>query len=456
MLCFVAVLALLCVAFVLTQWLHSTLTERSFSGLNISNGSSFIHGMAGFSLHQTEPTQGQNSGPVWSGTGEGQQYLHQDPMSPRIYAQNGFSDSCNSFQETQAGQDSGRGSFSGSSRSPWTGELSATYMKSEQMSRYPSQDSIGAHSQRTNHSSTANSHDHSRSTRMYPNVSQMSFRMSSASSDVTGRSNSPENSALFTPRQQMDLQAFDYPYSEEDLSGSHPFYHRNSTAGISPHSITTPMTTGRSYSLYPTAEDESFLSLTSRPNTLASQGPVAGDSVIFESPTLWDNGNDFLDSRGSSPVLEPWTLPLPQMASATNSPLENSPSIEGLSPGYAQDFPDLVELPPYTTTGDRVMRKPVGPRPSKVASDMASRHQHLPATSENSITGPSIGGSNLAEPDNTARDHPLYHNVTPHADGLYHCPWENKPEANCQHKPEKLKCNYEYDPFPFSLPPFQC
>lgn len=41
----------------------------------------------------------------------------------------------------------------------------------------------------------------------------------------------------------------------------------------------------------------------------------------------------------------------------------------------------------------------------------------------------------------TARDHPLYKNATPQADGLFHCPWEG--ETSCNHKPEKLKCNYE-------------
>jgi hypothetical protein len=177
--------------------------------------------MAGFSLHQTEPVQGQNSGPVWNS--EGQQYSHQDPMSPYIHAQNGFSDSFTSFQETQAGQDSGRGSFSGSSRSPWTPELPASYMKSEEMSRYPSQDSNGAHSQRTNHSSTTNSYDHSRSTTMYPSASQMSYHMSSASSDVTGRSNSPDNSALFTPTQQLDPFGFPYLFTTGiPLLVSHP------------------------------------------------------------------------------------------------------------------------------------------------------------------------------------------------------------------------------------------
>jgi hypothetical protein len=41
----------------------------------------------------------------------------------------------------------------------------------------------------------------------------------------------------------------------------------------------------------------------------------------------------------------------------------------------------------------------------------------------------------------SARDHPLYKNAFPQADGLFHCPWEGQP--SCNHKPEKLKCNYE-------------
>lgn len=40
------------------------------------------------------------------------------------------------------------------------------------------------------------------------------------------------------------------------------------------------------------------------------------------------------------------------------------------------------------------------------------------------------------------RSHPLY-NEGPSADGLYHCPYEKEP--HCQHKPTKLKCNYEYE-----------
>lgn len=50
----------------------------------------------------------------------------------------------------------------------------------------------------------------------------------------------------------------------------------------------------------------------------------------------------------------------------------------------------------------------------------------------------------------TARNHELYKNATPKEDGLYHCPWEG--ETCCNHRPEKLKCNYEYvDPYNFLL-----
>lgn len=237
------------------------------------------------------------------------------------------------------------------------------------------------------------------------------------------------------------------------MTGSHPMFHRNSSAGVA-----LPMSVSLStapFSIYSTTGEETFVSLTAESDVLASQGPdVTGPMMynpgtIMESPNLWDNADYLDDSRRSSPVMfeEPWSLPPAQVsASATNSPLDYSPSLDGVSPRYVEDYPDLVELPPYTTTGDRVMRKPVGPRPSKVASDLvaASKRQRLPGTSETSDDLKLVGRSSL-DMDNTARDHHLYHNVTPQADGLYHCPWEKDPSSNCQHKPEKLKCNYEYD-----------
>ncbi|KAH6687469.1 hypothetical protein F5X68DRAFT_134185 [Plectosphaerella plurivora] len=53
----------------------------------------------------------------------------------------------------------------------------------------------------------------------------------------------------------------------------------------------------------------------------------------------------------------------------------------------------------------------------------------------------------------SARDHPLYKDAKPSTDGLFHCPWEG--DASCNHKPEKLKCNY--DKFVDShLKPYRC
>ncbi|CZR58053.1 uncharacterized protein PAC_07943 [Phialocephala subalpina] len=423
--------------------LHSTLTQRSYSGFP-ANGSNFIRAIPGFSLSQTEPNPGNHSGPFWSG--EGQQYLHQDPISPNGNVQHGFSDSFSfhDSKENLTGQNIGRGSNSGSTRGPWNNELSATHLESVEMSRFPSQDSIGAQSQRT-----TNSYDQSRSTRMYPNVNQMTFNMPSARSDITGRSNSPANSALYTPTQPTDLQAFsNYPYPGEDNSGAHPMFHRNSNASVA-HPMNVSISTGP-YSLYATTGEEAFVSLTAETDLLSGQGPDVRDNMMYnpvtimESPTLWDNADYLDESRRSSPVMfeEAWSLPPAQMTtSATNSPLDYSPSIEGISPRYVEDYPDLVELPPYTTTRDRVMRKPIGPRPSKVASDLSTRRQRVP-TSDGSEDLKLVGRSSL-DMDNTARDHHLYHNVTPQADGLYHCPWEKDPTSNCQHKPEKLKCNYE-------------
>ncbi|KAG6003651.1 hypothetical protein E4U21_001812 [Claviceps maximensis] len=55
--------------------------------------------------------------------------------------------------------------------------------------------------------------------------------------------------------------------------------------------------------------------------------------------------------------------------------------------------------------------------------------------------------------ESSARDHELYKNATPGPDGLFHCPWEG--QANCNHKAEKLKCNY--DKFVDShLKPYRC
>ena len=349
------------------------------SGYNLANGT--VHGMAPFSLPQTGPSQGENGGPFWSV--EGEQNFHQDQMSHHGLTQNGFSDTLNSYhvsQETQSAQDHGRGSFSGSSRGPWSTELCST-----EMSRQLSTDSIGARSQGTTYSSSIYSFDQTRSARRFPNDSQVSYHAPSVRSDGSDRSNSPV--ALYTPTQQ-DIQEFEnYSYQNaEDFSGPNPMFHRNPMVSTAT-AANIPMASGPSYNLFAPSGDDMFVSLPTGSNALPSQVPVSRDSLSFHpsvmmnSPEMWDSTADFLDSQRSSPTVpeDPWMLPPSQMmTSATNSPY--SPSLDDLSPRYVEDFADLVEQPPYTTTGDRVTRKPIGPRQSKVTSDLASRRPQQYAT----------------------------------------------------------------------------
>jgi hypothetical protein len=108
-----------------------------------------------------------------------------------------------------------------------------------------------------------------------------------------------------------------------------------------------------------------------------------------------------------------------------------------------------VELSSYET-GDRVTRKPMGPRHSKVVGDIAAAHsrQQLLGTSDLNEETLKLTSRSSLDDNNAARLHPLYQNVKPGPDGFYHCPWEG--QSSCQHKAEKLKCNYEYA---FDLPP---
>ncbi|PVH67383.1 hypothetical protein DL98DRAFT_317503 [Cadophora sp. DSE1049] len=40
------------------------------------------------------------------------------------------------------------------------------------------------------------------------------------------------------------------------------------------------------------------------------------------------------------------------------------------------------------------------------------------------------------------KENSLYYNVTPEADGLYHCPFAFDPAAGCKHKPVFLESHY--------------
>ncbi|KAK3897974.1 hypothetical protein C8A05DRAFT_19362 [Staphylotrichum tortipilum] len=77
----------------------------------------------------------------------------------------------------------------------------------------------------------------------------------------------------------------------------------------------------------------------------------------------------------------------------------------------------------------------------------------MPAEDGFALPHPAFSSRRLSGDGESARDHYLYKSAFPQADGLFHCPWEG--QASCNHKPEKLKCNY--DKFVDShLKPYRC
>ncbi|CAP68648.1 uncharacterized protein PODANS_7_6190 [Podospora anserina S mat+] len=173
--------------------------------------------------------------------------------------------------------------------------------------------------------------------------------------------------------------------------------------------------------------------------------------LISHSPHSWGSLSP-VDSRLSSPGLgdgaeDLWSA-VPSASSPGESQSSNSPVLPGQSPRYVATT-NAVELGALSHTSDfRMSRKMDG---QYVTSD----DLHLvPAMGEDAFAlPPAFGARRMSGEGESARDHYLYKNAYPHADGLFHCPWEGQP--SCNHKPEKLKCNY--DKFVDShLKPYRC
>lgn len=144
----------------------------------------------------------------------------------------------------------------------------------------------------------------------------------------------------------------------------------------------------------------------------------------FANPPLqWDGSApvEFLESHRSSPTVPEdvddaagYDLFSPDRTMVTE-PLTYTPYMASSLYGESSAAVDFLEPQSYTRTPTR-----------------------MPTTTEPTSSKSRITNVNVQS--DTTRNHPLYHNVSTHADGFYHCPWEG--QAGCQHKPEKLKCNY--------------
>jgi len=224
------------------------------------------------------------------------------------------------------------------------------------------------------------------------------------------------------------FQRSQFPDSE-GFSGYWPVLHEDPSI-VSSNIDNAALSTAHSFTSLATA-DEVFEPLSAEPKRLAShtqfsKGSEFCQEIFFDSPPIWRNTLTSLESQASpstlfGEVVHPQTINAP-----TNEPLDFSPN--RLSP--------------------RVMREPK-PRQSTGISDLAATFRyHRSGEISETPNEPLRFGI-----DNSGRDHPLYQNVTPHGDGLYHCPWEDQEE--CQHQPAKLKCEYDRQ-VDSHLKPYRC
>ena len=143
------------------------------------------------------------------------------------------------------------------------------------------------------------------------------------------------------------------------------------------------------------------------------------------SPGSWDCFSSSI-SRSSSPAT------IDELWLQTQSP-NSSPELQCQSPRYVlHNHRETNGADSYHPTSISLDRKiSVIPEDLKI----------IPQLDENLALPPAYTPRRQPTEGESARDHDLYKKATPFEDGLYHCPWEG--QANCNHKPEKLKCNYE-------------
>ncbi|KFY45401.1 hypothetical protein V495_03004 [Pseudogymnoascus sp. VKM F-4514 (FW-929)] len=140
-----------------------------------------------------------------------------------------------------------------------------------------------------------------------------------------------------------------------------------------------------------------------------------------------------------------YNLEFPWMSGDHTGPKVSSPtySISGLSIPMSRRSSALDALPAFNGQSPRSSRKSMVPSNNRIDEDSYLKFGAEPLEFlEDRFSDRGRRHGETSEMDNVARDHPYYHSAVLGADKLYHCPWESM-NPPCNHKPEKLKCNYD-------------
>lgn len=305
----------------------------------------------------------------------------------------------------------------------WTQAVEHKALKAEPMRRGTSRSSTGSHKNRSTTTSAPAGKKKSRP-RVQSILSQASSQMSKL--DMTGNASSAYYDGALAHGRVMDVQQ----YLAQDLD----------SLSVSPQvhgSAFYPGVVGYADGLPYSGDLGAALSQHVNPQ-------IFDAGLVGASPHSWGSLSP-VDSRMSSPGIpdasdDVWSA-APSASSPGESQDSNSPPLPGQSPRYVatQDSLPPAALSHTFLVTSRMNRKL---DPSQFVTSEDLHGNMIPATGLEAFALPPVMGSRrLSGEGESARDHHLYKNAFPHADGLFHCPWEGQP--SCNHKPEKLKCNYE-------------
>ncbi len=418
----------LCTCF-LTSW-DPTLTKPC-SNLDFL----FPQGYPEISFPQTDNLSDHHAGSLW----EGQQNFHSHSD------ENGTSDSYESVPMSRNSHGravSGMDAHSFSVDSSWNAQDIPVEAALQRWLAQSSHEVIGSPptSVRTvtpDHSIKA------QSVELRPSLSQMSHN-----SGMTDRSFSLPDTGLFPSNHyNTDNQLYsESKYIDEfDSSVGHGSYHNGDSKGSRRQSQLMPMVTGSSYPTYTSPEEVMFtspmdvMSQTMFEPSLTHDGVSAAMDPLNINDSSWAQWDpiDQPESEGSTPYSSDMTW---SASADTKNTMNYSPTHVTNSPRYVAIHSVDPHLP-HTYCFARASRKAMLQQNGRTNGDHSANYQ--PGFYDGLHQSDRSHSHGIVDNDSTPREHPLYLKATTGPDGFYHCPWEGKDPA-CNHKPEKLKCNYEY------------
>lgn len=256
----------------------------------------------------------------------------------------------------------------------------------------------------------------------HPGTLDSSYSVSSEHLDTLDCSSSLSEAALYTDstNYNVDNEFSELPFvDEEDTIPRAGAFH----TGISrPSNHMGSIGDGSPLQIYANTTEESIYTTGSEimPHTVVTSGAHPGE---FNAEFSWIS-SDHTAQKASSPAY----------------------SVSGLSIPMSRRSSALDALSVFNGHSPRASRKSTVPN-NRVDEDAYLKFDPEPLDFyDDRFNDRSRRHGDTSEMDNVARDHPYYHNAVRGADKLFHCPWESM-DPPCNHKPEKLKCNYEYDSY---------